>query len=33
MKYIKIMSMIVFIGIYMGGCSQEEPKKEVTSSM
>lgn len=25
--------MIVFIGIYMGGCSQEEPKKEVTSSM
>ncbi|MED0933967.1 N-acetylmuramoyl-L-alanine amidase [Bacillus mobilis] len=33
MKYIKIMSMIAFIGIYMGGCSQEEPKKEVTSSM
>ncbi|WP_144612217.1 N-acetylmuramoyl-L-alanine amidase [Bacillus cereus] len=33
MKYIKIMSMIVFIGIYMGGCSLEEPKKEVTSSM
>ncbi|OTX84288.1 N-acetylmuramoyl-L-alanine amidase [Bacillus wiedmannii] len=27
------MSMIAFIGIYMGGCSQEEPKKEVTSSM
>lgn len=25
--------MIAFIGIYMGGCSQEEPKKEVTSSM
>ncbi|MFB6727881.1 N-acetylmuramoyl-L-alanine amidase [Bacillus mobilis] len=33
MKYIKIMSMIAFIGIYMGGCSQEDPKKEVTSSM
>ncbi|MGZ7150318.1 N-acetylmuramoyl-L-alanine amidase [Bacillus sp. BC08] len=33
MKYIKIMSMIAFIGIYMGGCSQEEPEKEVTSSM
>ncbi|MCU5598038.1 N-acetylmuramoyl-L-alanine amidase [Bacillus wiedmannii] len=33
MKYIKIMSMIAFIGMYMGGCSQEEPKKEVTSSM
>lgn len=33
MKYIKIMSMIAFIGIYMGGCSQEESKKEVTSSM
>lgn len=33
MKYIKIMSMIAFIGIYMGGCSQEEPKQEVTSSM
>ncbi|WP_142337536.1 N-acetylmuramoyl-L-alanine amidase [Bacillus sp. AFS059628] len=33
MKYIKIMSMIACIGIYMGGCSQEEPKKEVTSSM
>ncbi|KPU57815.1 N-acetylmuramoyl-L-alanine amidase [Bacillus wiedmannii] len=33
MKYIKIMSIIAFIGIYMGGCSQEEPKKEVTSSM
>ncbi|MED0947564.1 N-acetylmuramoyl-L-alanine amidase [Bacillus mobilis] len=33
MKYIKIMSMIAFIGIYMGGCSQEELKKEVTSSM
>ncbi|MFJ8420055.1 N-acetylmuramoyl-L-alanine amidase [Bacillus wiedmannii] len=33
MKYIKIMSMIAFIGIYMGGCLQEEPKKEVTSSM
>lgn len=25
--------MIAFIGIYMGGCSQEESKKEVTSSM
>lgn len=25
--------MIAFIGMYMGGCSQEEPKKEVTSSM
>ena len=33
MKYIKIMSMIAFIGIYMGGCSQEEPKKETTSSI
>ncbi|OUB83508.1 N-acetylmuramoyl-L-alanine amidase [Bacillus wiedmannii] len=33
MKYIKIMSMIAFIGMFMGGCSQEEPKKEVTSSM
>ncbi|MGF9765371.1 N-acetylmuramoyl-L-alanine amidase [Bacillus albus] len=33
MKYIKIMSMIAFIGIYMGGCSQEEPKQEVTSSI
>ncbi|MGH0595600.1 N-acetylmuramoyl-L-alanine amidase [Bacillus pretiosus] len=33
MKYIKIMSMIASIGIYMGGCSQEELKKEVTSSM
>ncbi|MEI2308711.1 N-acetylmuramoyl-L-alanine amidase [Bacillus nitratireducens] len=33
MKYIKIMSMIAFIGIYMGGCSQEEPKKETTSSV
>ncbi|PFO70299.1 N-acetylmuramoyl-L-alanine amidase [Bacillus cereus] len=33
MKYIKIMSMIAFIGIYMGGCSQEEPKQEVKSSM
>ncbi|PFL25799.1 N-acetylmuramoyl-L-alanine amidase [Bacillus cereus] len=27
------MSMIAFIGIYMGGCSQEEPKKETTSSI
>ena len=27
MKYIKIMSMIAFIGIYMAGCSQEQPKK------
>ena len=26
MKYIKIMSMIAFIGIYMAGCSQE-PKR------
>lgn len=25
--------MIAFIGIYMGGCSQEEPKQEVTSSI
>ncbi|OJD68884.1 N-acetylmuramoyl-L-alanine amidase [Bacillus sp. N35-10-4] len=33
MKYIKIMSMIAFIGIYMGGCSQEQPKKETTSSI
>ncbi|WP_237981570.1 N-acetylmuramoyl-L-alanine amidase [Bacillus thuringiensis] len=33
MKHIKIMSMIAFIGIYMGGCSQEGPKKEVTSSV
>ncbi|PGU40269.1 N-acetylmuramoyl-L-alanine amidase [Bacillus cereus] len=33
MKYIKIMSMIAFIGVYMGGCSQEEPKQEVKSSM
>ena len=27
MKYIKIMSMIAFIGIYMAGCSQEQPKR------
>ncbi|PFB54180.1 N-acetylmuramoyl-L-alanine amidase [Bacillus thuringiensis] len=27
------MSMIVFIGIYMAGCSQEQPKKETTSSI
>ncbi|AOM13361.1 MULTISPECIES: N-acetylmuramoyl-L-alanine amidase [Bacillus cereus group] len=33
MKYIKIMSMIVFIGIYMAGCSKEQPKKETTSSI
>ena len=33
MKYIKIMSMSAFIGIYMGGCSQEQPKKETTSSI
>lgn len=33
MKYIKIMSMIAFIGIYMGGCSQEQPKKETTASI
>ncbi len=32
MKYIKIMSMIAFIGIYMGGCSQEQPKKDISSS-
>lgn len=25
--------MIAFIGIYMGGCSQEQPKKETTSSI
>lgn len=25
--------MIVFIGIYMAGCSQEQPKKETTSSI
>ncbi|HHK5560206.1 N-acetylmuramoyl-L-alanine amidase [Bacillus cereus] len=33
MKYIKIMSMIAFIGIYMAGCSQEQPKKETKSSI
>ncbi|MED3056513.1 N-acetylmuramoyl-L-alanine amidase [Bacillus thuringiensis] len=33
MNYIKIMSMIAFIGIYMAGCSQEQPKKETTSSI
>ncbi|KXY36331.1 N-acetylmuramoyl-L-alanine amidase [Bacillus sp. FSL K6-0067] len=33
MKYIKIMSMIAFIGIYMGGCLQEQPKKETTASI
>ncbi|MEC1967986.1 N-acetylmuramoyl-L-alanine amidase [Bacillus cereus] len=33
MKYIKIMSMIAFIEIYMAGCSQEQPKKETTSSI
>ncbi|MGG5794817.1 N-acetylmuramoyl-L-alanine amidase [Bacillus nitratireducens] len=33
MKYIKIMSAIAVIGIYMGGCSQEETKKETTSSI
>ena len=27
MKYIKIMSMIAFIGIYMAGCSQGRPKR------
>ena len=27
MKYIKIMSMIAFIGIYMAACSQEQPKR------
>ncbi|ATI53966.1 N-acetylmuramoyl-L-alanine amidase [Bacillus cereus] len=27
------MSMIAFIGIYMGGCSQEQPKKETTASI
>lgn len=25
--------MIAFIGIYMAGCSQEQPKKETTSSI
>ena len=29
MKYIKIMSMIAFIGIYMAGCSQGRPKKKL----
>ncbi|MBJ8004696.1 N-acetylmuramoyl-L-alanine amidase [Bacillus cereus] len=33
MKYIKIMCAIAVIGIYMGGCSQEQPKKETTSSV
>ncbi|MGE6540229.1 N-acetylmuramoyl-L-alanine amidase [Bacillus luti] len=33
MKYIKIMSVVAFIGIYMGGCSQEQPKKEASSSI
>ncbi|QWU47261.1 N-acetylmuramoyl-L-alanine amidase [Bacillus sp. NP247] len=33
MKYIKIMSAIAVIGVYMGGCSQEQPKKETTSSV
>ncbi|MGE7883231.1 N-acetylmuramoyl-L-alanine amidase [Bacillus sp. NPDC094077] len=33
MKYIKIMSVIAFIGIYMEGCSQEQPKKETSSSI
>ncbi|WP_433772772.1 N-acetylmuramoyl-L-alanine amidase [Bacillus wiedmannii] len=33
MKYIKIMGMIAFIGVYMGGCSQEQPKKEASSSV
>ncbi|MGX5575297.1 N-acetylmuramoyl-L-alanine amidase [Bacillus toyonensis] len=32
MKYIKIMVMTAFIGIYMGGCSQEQSKKETLSS-
>ncbi|PFT43857.1 N-acetylmuramoyl-L-alanine amidase [Bacillus thuringiensis] len=27
------MGMIAFIGIYMAGCSQEQPKKETTSSI
>ncbi|WP_205414526.1 hypothetical protein, partial [Klebsiella pneumoniae] len=27
------MSMIAFIGIYMAGCSQGQPKKETTSSI
>ncbi|OQR53875.1 N-acetylmuramoyl-L-alanine amidase [Bacillus sp. CDB3] len=27
------MGMIAFIGIYMGGCSQEQPKKEASSSV
>ena len=33
MKYIKTMGMIACIGIYMGGCSQEQPKKETASSI
>ncbi len=33
MKYIKIMGMIAFIGVYMGGCSQGQPKKEASSSV
>ncbi|UYX51467.1 N-acetylmuramoyl-L-alanine amidase [Bacillus thuringiensis] len=33
MKYIKIMSAIAVIGIYMGGCSHEQPQKETTSSV
>ncbi|KMN43631.1 N-acetylmuramoyl-L-alanine amidase [Bacillus paramycoides] len=33
MKYIKIMCAIAVIGIYMGGCSQEQLQKETTSSV
>lgn len=33
MKYIKIMSVIAFIGIYMGGCSQAQPEKETSSAI
>ncbi|WP_141436568.1 N-acetylmuramoyl-L-alanine amidase [Bacillus cereus] len=33
MKYIKIMSVIAFIGIYIGGCSQAQPKKETSSAV
>ncbi|CAM4000078.1 N-acetylmuramoyl-L-alanine amidase [Bacillus paramycoides] len=33
MKYIKIMCAIAVIGIYMGGCSQEQLQKEATSSV
>ncbi|KFM98945.1 N-acetylmuramoyl-L-alanine amidase [Bacillus clarus] len=33
MKYIKIMSVIAFIGLYVGACSQEQPKKDTASSL